>query len=237
MKKLFDALETLNDYEKYRILELINALKTPIEEYINPEAEYFNENSISDFKSRLLSQHVFLDAPLFQDTFESTFIFAMKAGGFHCEKAPDGERFWDVAIEGRKISLKSTKEKNLQQDKLKISKLTEAAWIQDCRSAAQREQHTKDLFHDYVSIVDSIIQLRYFIKMRKYELVEIPAILFNHVQELPREAFNADGPTLGIPIGENPPYLKIKLDRSDAKITINAILKSHCKVLARWTIG
>lgn len=160
----------------------------------------------------------------------------MKAGKHECNNAPIGERFWDIEVDGKKISLKSTKEKNLHIDKLKISKLTEAAWIQDCRSATIREEQTKVLFREYVYKVHSIIQLRYFKEKNYYELVEIPVVLFRHIEELPRNAFNSDGPTLEIPIGEDPPYLKVKLDRSDAKITINAILKSHCTILASWQL-
>jgi len=38
-----------------------------------------------------------------------------------------------------------------------------------------------------------------------YELVEIPVPLFSQIMDIGREHFAADGPTINIPIGKNPP--------------------------------
>ncbi len=52
------------------------------------------------------------------------------------------------------------------RDRLKgsahISKLTEAAWIQDVRSARARRQRLLELFRDYRAAVDAIVMLRAF---------------------------------------------------------------------------
>jgi hypothetical protein len=234
MSMLSETIDTLNESEQRKVMELISALKTPISETINYDYEFFNNRSIADFKSSLMAQHLFLRSPLFMETFEAAFLSAMQAGGYDCNKAPDGARFWDIEVEGKKISLKSTKAQGLKKEKLDISKLTEAAWIQDCRTAAKREELTKHLFLEYVSTVDSILQLRYFKKQNYYELVEIPVVLFAHIQNVSRSYFDSDGPTISIPMGVNPPYMKIKLDRSDAKITIAQILNDHCTVLGLW---
>jgi hypothetical protein len=117
-----------------------------------------------------------------------------------------------------------------------VSKLCEAAWIQDVRGATQREARTKQLFSDYTGSVDSIIQLRLFKNMALYELVEVPAAVLAQVEHIPRAEFAPDGPSIGIPVGKNPPDFTLKLDRSDAKITLANINKGVCRVLASWQL-
>ena len=95
---------------------------------------------------------------------------------------------------------------------------------------------TKQLFREYCDQVDSIVQLRYFQKLNLYEMVEIPVTLFAEIFNLPKSCFSADGPTINIPIGINPPYFTLKLDRSDAKITIANIDKSRCLVQGTWQL-
>lgn len=228
---------SLTPSERDRVQEFLQALRTPCRQELRADSEIVDETFADDFRSRLLVQHSFVGTPLFQDSFESAFISAARAAGNSCTKASDGERFWDVELNGARISLKSTKARALRADKLAISKLTEAAWIQDCRTALKRESETKQLFRSYIAIVHSILQLRYFGRSHAYELVEIPVVLFAPLLEVPRYHFDSDGPSIGIPIGSDPPVLTVKLDRSDAKITIANILKSHCIVHATWTLG
>jgi hypothetical protein len=69
-----------------------------------------------------------------------------------------------------------------------------------------------------------------------YELVEIPVSLFSQVLKVGRTHFSADGPTINIPIGKDPPDFTLKLDRSDAKITIANINKTLCLVHGTWQL-
>jgi hypothetical protein len=154
----------------------------------------------------------------------------------HSSRLPDGCRFWDVRVGEKTYSLKSSKAKGLKVNTLHISKLCEAAWIQDCRNATRRQAETRKLFSSYISAVTSILQLRYFRNEKKYELVEIPVALFEPILSVPRDYFDSDGPTINIPIGQKPPDLSISLDRSDAKITIKNILKSKCFVHGTWVL-
>ncbi|SDU31907.1 hypothetical protein [Desulfobacula phenolica] len=236
LDEIFIQIEKLNKFKQQRVFDFIKALNKPLKESTNKDSEYVNSAFSEEFRSRILTQHAFQNSPLFQDSFDSAFMAASKASGKDCKEAPIGERFWDVEVDGLRISLKSTREKNLSSKTLKISKLTEAAWIQDCRSAAIREERTKNLFIEYMDIVGSIIQLRYFKKKQMYELVEIPMELFKPILDVPRSYFNSDGPTINIPVGENPPNLKLRLDRSDAKITIVSILKERCIVHGTWQL-
>jgi hypothetical protein len=193
-----------------------------------------SEEFESEFRSKLLAHHCFMGSPLFQESFDSAFISAGAAAGYVVEAAPAGQRFWDVIIDGRRISLKSSKARSLRSGTLHISKLTEAAWIQDCRTAARRRERTQSLFRDYCDEVDAIIQLRYFHVLDLYELVEIPVALFSQVLDVGREHFAADGPTINIPIGRSPPDFTLKQDRSDAKITLANINKELCLVHGTW---
>ena len=139
-------------------------------------------------------------------------------------------------MDGRQISLKSTAAANLRGRSLHISKLCEAAWIQDARSAARREDNAKRLFEEYTTAVDSIIQLRLFRRKAFYEMVRIPTSLLAQVADVPRSKFRPEGPSIGIPIGQDPPDFTLKLDRSDAKITLANIDKRVCSVVGTWQL-
>lgn len=222
--------------EERRIREFISALRTSCRAHMDPKSTWNSEEFESEFRSKLLTHHCFMGSPLFQESFDSAFMAACAHAGHQVEQAPAGQRFWDVIIDGRRISLKSSKAKNLRDKTLHISKLTEAAWIQDCRTATKRREHTHRLFREYCGEVDAIVQLRYFRSLRLYELVEIPVSLFSRVLDVGRTHFSADGPTINIPIGKNPPDFTLKLDRSDAKITIANINKELCLVHGNWQL-
>ncbi len=217
-------------------MELLAALRTETEVQVNPASWLLDANFAEEFTSRLLAQHVFMGSPLFQESFDAAFFAAAKISGKCVFAAPHGQRFWDVSINKKQISLKSSKALSLSEKTLHISKLTEAAWIQDCRSAKQRYDQAKNLFDNYLAEVHSIFQLRYFQRSLTYELVEMPVALFNKILCLPVSEFSADGPTINIPVGQTPPDFTLKLDRSDAKITVANIRKELCVVHGRWTI-
>ncbi|MDF1751585.1 MAG: hypothetical protein P1U89_02300 [Verrucomicrobiales bacterium] len=227
---------SISTAEERRINELLAALRSNVDVSWDKKSFYLNDVFIEEFQSRLLSQHVFLGTPLFQENFDRAFIASAECAGLEVVEAVGGQRFWDVRIGNRNLSLKSSKAKSLRKDRLHISKLTEAAWIQDCRSAKLRRDHTFDLFRSYCEEVDEIIQLRYFQKTRTYEIVGIPVKILQKVLDLPVSAFNADGPTINIPIGQEIPDFTLKLDRSDAKITLANINKAVCKVHANWVL-
>jgi hypothetical protein len=222
--------------EERRVSEFLSALRSPCDVEKNINSDLVSDDFESEFRSRLLANHCFIGSPLFQESFDSAFIAASEFSGYKVVCAPEGQRFWDVSINGKKISLKSSKAKSLKASTLHISKLTEAAWIQDCRTAVKRQELTLKLFKDYTRDVDSIIQLRFFQAALLYELVEIPVRLFDQVNSIDRSLFAADGPSIDIPIGKSPPDFRLKLDRSDAKITLSKINKALCTVHCTWRL-
>lgn len=225
-----------NDAELRRMSEFLVALRTPCAVHMNPTSWLARPGFEGDFRSKLLTHHCFMGSPLFQESFDAAFISACQEAHFEVQPAPPGQRFWDIRVDGRTLSLKSSKAKNLRADILHISKLTEAAWIQDCRTARMRQERTAQLFDDYCAQVDSIIQLRYFLEGNYYELVEVPAILLRQVLAVPRGCFASDGPTINIPIGRDPPDFTLKLDRSDSKVTLARINKTLCRVHGTWNL-
>lgn len=233
---MIDFTVSVTAAEERRIKEFISALRTNCKVEMNPKSLFNSDSFESEFRSKLLTHHCFMGSPLFQESFDSAFIAACSHAGHKVQEAPEGQRFWDVMIDGRRISLKSSKAKNLSESTLHISKLTEAAWIQDCRTAKKRQTHTRRLFKEYCDEVDAIIQLRYFQALHLYELVEVPVTLFSQVHDVGVKHFNADGPTINIPIGKIPPDFTLKLDRSDAKITIAKINKQICLVHGIWQL-
>ena len=231
-----DPVPTVTESERRRVSELLSALRTPLDAVIAPTSAIMTERFVDEFQSRLLAQHVFLGNPLYQDSFDRAFIAAAEIAGFAVSEAPKGQRFWDVSLDGKKISLKSTKARSLSRNSLHFSKLTEAAWIQDCRTAKHRHERTLGLFANYCDEVDEIVQLRYFETEATYELVGIPVALFRQILDLPISEFQADGPSIKIPVGKTPPDFTLKLDRSDAKITIANILTVNCTIHGRWIL-
>ena len=127
----------------------------------------------------------------------------------------------------RRLSLKSTGAKKLSQHRAHISKLTEAAWIQDVRSARMRRQRTLELFCDYRATVDAIMLLRAFRRRSaipiRYQLIEIPSDLIVSLEDAPESAFAADGPVIDCAFGGLSTAAQVSIDRSDAKITIRWI--------------
>ncbi len=222
--------------EERRVREFLDSLRTPCHATMNPDSPFADPRFESEFTTKLLTHHCFMGAPLFQESFDSAFLSACAQAGLKTEEAPAGTRFWDADVAGRKLSLKSSKARDLRIEKLHISKLTEAAWIQDCRTARSRRDKTLELFHEYCDEVNAVVQLRYFGERKLYELVEIPVSMFTQIRGVGLSSFDSDGPTINIPIGKTPPDFTLKLDRSDAKITLANINKALCRVHGTWQL-
>ncbi len=166
--------------------------------------------------------------PLGLISFEVAFRNACEAVEWEVDEPGSAtRRFVDLTVQPkdhseRKLSLKSTAAQRLSATTAHISKLTEAAWIQDVRSARTRRLKTLELFRQYREAVDAIVMLRTFRSGRdvvptKYQLLEIPTAIFASLEDAPLSAFAADGPTVDCSHGEESVAARVSLDRSDAK--------------------
>lgn len=203
---------------------------------------------IEYFGLALSAHHGTTIEPLGLKGFEAVFRNACEALDWPVD--PPGaatQRFVDVGLTAadgvrRRLSLKSTAAKGLSERVAVISKLTEAAWIQDVRSARTRRQRTLELFRDYRAAIDAILMLRAFRDdpaevPGRYQLIEIPADIFRALEDLPVAAFAADGPAVPCAYGGLESAARVALDRSDAKITVRSIQIRACTVHAEWHLA
>ncbi len=198
------------------------------------------------FGLAISAHHGTTTAPLGLTGFEIVFRNACEARNWSLD--PPGSatrRCGDVTVTPadettRRLSLKSTAAKDLSEHTAHISKLTEAAWIQDVRSARARRRHTFELFREYRAAVDAIVMLRTFREPdtipHRYQLIEIPSDLFKSLENTRESAFAADGPVVDCAYGGLASAARVAIDRSDAKITVRRIQLSACTIHAEWRL-
>ena len=228
------------------VARLVDSLASP------PQTEFTGATWITNsrewveyFGLTISAHHGLTVAPLMLTSFEDAFRNTCRAVGWTVsERDSPTTRFIDLTVStdtvvGRRLSLKSTGQKNMAVKTAHISKLTEAAWIQDVRSSKDRREKTLELFRQYRETVDSIMMLRAFRRgtdevPKKYQLLEIPTAIFDSLADAPEAAFAADGPTIDCPYRGEPVAARVSLDRSDAKITVKQIKLSSCLMHAEW---
>lgn len=204
-----------------------------------------SEEWIEYFGLALSVHHSATTEPLGLTAFETVFRNACAHLGWPID--PPGsrtQRFVDLTVQPsvgpeRQLSLKSTAARRLSTTTLHISKLTEAAWIQDARTARDRRNRTQELFRQYQAAVTHIVMLRAFRERQGevpglYQLVEIPSSIFDSVHSAPLDVFARDAPLIECQVGGSTAAV-VAIDRSDAKITVRRVQLSACTVHAEWS--
>ena len=241
-------IEVLSPMGVRFIARIIDSLSSPLQAQISDTWLGQPPGWTEYFGLTISVYHGTTAEPLGLVGFEVAFRNACEAVGWTVDEPGSAtQRFVDMTVHTnenteQRLSLKSTAALGLSATTAHISKLTEAAWIQDVRSAKTRRDHTLELFRQYREAVDSIIMLRAFRPDRtslpsKYQLLEIPTNIFTSLEDAPLGAFAADGPTIDCAYQGNPAAARISLDRSDAKITIKQIKLSACTLHAEWSMG
>ena len=239
------SIEDLSPMGVRFVAQIIDSLSSPLQAEISDTWLGQTPGWTEYFGLTISVHHGTTTEPLGLVGFEVAFRNACEAVGWTVDEPGSAtQRFVDMTVqtnEGtkRKLSLKSTAALRLSATTAHISKLTEAAWIQDVRSARTRRDQTLELFRQYQEAVDSIIMLRAFRPDRislptKYQLLEIPTDIFTSLEDASPDAFAADGPTIDCAYQGDPAAARISLDRSDAKITIKQIKLSACTLHAEW---
>lgn len=223
---------------------MVDSLSTPPLAKVNSPETWLPDEWIEYFGLALSVHHGTITEPLAQKVFETVFQNACESVSWKVgEHGSEIRRFLDLEVSperGRdlKLSLKSTAAQRLSKTTVHISKLTEAAWIRDTRTARERQSRTLALFQEYMQTIDSIMMLRAFRSGQEipssYQLVEIPSAIFRSLQEAPLSSFNADGPTIDCPYRGIDVAARVLLDRSDAKITFKQISLEACTVHVEW---
>ena len=226
---------------------MVDSLSTPPRAEVNEQATWLTPEWIEYFGLSLSVHHGMTTEPLAQKSFETVFRNACESVGWEIFGAESQTtRFLDLTVRRedaaeQKLSLKSTAAKRLSRSTVHISKLTEAAWIQDMRTARERRERTVNLFREYMSAVDSIMMLRAFRTGQEipteYQLLEIPTAIFRSLLDAPASEYGADGPTIDCALGGLDVAARVSLDRSDAKITVKQIQVAACTVHVVWEIA
>ena len=249
LEALNARIDTLSPVAIRFVARIVGSLSSPPKATITTQTTWITGNPdwIEYFSHALSIHHGTTTEPLGLTGFEIVFCNACESVGCTYEKPESAtHRFVDLVIrrpgdQPRRLSLKSTAAQRLSRTTAHISKLTEAAWIQDMRNARERRRRTQDLFRDYMGAVDSIIMLRAFRRPNevpdRYQLLEIPTAIFRSILESPLSSFAADGPTVNCSFEGHEVAARISLDRSDAKVTVKQIALSACIVHAEWDLA
>ena len=236
-------VDALADAELEVVGNFLDAMASDVVASYNSES-WLTSQWLGAFLARLRAHHALSIDPLSTTQFEAAFNNACTAAGWQADPASSAtHRFFDTTVsvpgqEPRHISLKASAAQDMRREWIHISKLTEAAWIQDARTIAARRAQLVTLFSQYRRSTTSIVMLRAFrggADEVLYELVEIPRTIFASVDQL--TAQQAQAGTIPLPPGQSPPDLKIRLDRSDAKVTLTGIRLGISTVHAHWHIA
>ncbi len=241
---LHDKIDQLTDGQAEVVSGFVAAVLAPLRAESLP-VTWLTVPTWSDaFLARLRGHHGLSKEPLSTTQFEAAFNESCLAAGWLVDVAASAtQRFFDTTITvtgagPRRLSLKASSAKDMRFGSVHISKLTEAAWIQDVRRKVDRRDHIVALFGEFQAVTSSIMMLRGF-RARKdcdvyYELLEIPTSIFAPVVDLGVD--QAQAGTIRIPDVEVPDFA-IRVDRSDAKITVSSIRLDLCVVHGRWGVN
>lgn len=244
-RRLHSKVDRLTEPEMVVVERIVDVILAPIDQW-KPDNTWLNiDDWMEAFSVQIKAHHSISDEPLSRADFEAAFNNASSAVGWVVHPTTSAtNRFYDTVIEvpGRgqlSLSLKATSARAMSPAYIHISKLTEAAWIQDVRTQVARRDRLVNLFREYRITTNSIIMLR---GSRQdtgsliYELIEIPTSLFESVDRL--TVAQAQSATIPIPPGSSTKDadLRIRVDRSDAKITVTGIKLSVTDVHGRWQV-
>ena len=247
LEELKARLDTFSSVQVEFVAKVMDSLANPPSADIRKARTWLTSspNWIEYFGLALSIHHSATVEPLGLTAFEVVFRNACEHLSWQVD--PPGSRtrrFVDLTVQPalgpeRRLSLKSTAAKKLSRSAVHISKLTEAAWIQDARSARMRRRRTQEMFREYQSAVSHIVMLRAFREQTDqvpslYQLVEIPASIFDSIQSAPLSLFERDAPLIDC-IVDGDVAAVVAIDRSDAKITVRRIQLAACTVHSEWS--
>ena len=242
--ELKKKLDELSDTKIEFVAKVVHSLENPPNTKIHTPATWITASRpwMEYFGLALSVHHSATTQPLKETAFEQVFRNACENAEWDLE--PPGsatQRFIDLTVSNgrhwtRKLSLKSTAAKSIRERSAHISKLTEAAWIQDTRRPRDRRQRFIELFREYRAAVDAIVMLRAFHTNdvpNRYQLIEIPATIFESIDTEPLTSFESEAPKITCTTNGRTAAV-VAVDRSDAKLTVRSIQLSACTVHAEW---
>jgi hypothetical protein len=241
--ELHKKIDELSEPEVDVVSRFVDAVSAPIYIESLPETWLAAVAWRAKFATLLQIHHALSSEHLGTTPFETAFSRACEDTGWRVDQAKSAtQRFYDVTLSNgddlpQRLSLKASAEKAIRPEAIKISKLTEAAWIQDARTQAHRRDAIVQLFQHYRAETSAIFMLRFLPNKDYrffYELAEIPTSIFDQVDQLTVK--QAGESTINLPPGASTRErdFAITIDRSDAKITLTGIRLDICIVHGRW---
>ncbi|OQS14253.1 hypothetical protein B0T36_14650 [Nocardia donostiensis] len=243
VERLHHKIDQLSPQGVDVVSGVVDAILTPTETVLLEGSWLTTPEWAEGFTARLHAHHALSREPLSTTQFEAAFEAACESAGWHVTPAASAtQRFFDTVVSvpgygAKSLSLKASSARDMRRGWVHISKLTEAAWIQDARRQVDRRDRIVELFREYREAATAIVMLRGFELEHgvDYELIEIPTSLFEVVDSL--DVARAQNATISFPPDARPPDFKIRIDRSDSKITLTGILLDRCLVHGRWALG
>ncbi|MFQ5483107.1 MAG: restriction endonuclease, partial [Nitrospinaceae bacterium] len=145
--------------------------------------DLLNKPTVISFGEAFLVHHSFSVEPFSKDKFEYVLEKVLKMSGHQAALASKGNRGHDITVDGCPISLKTQADKNIQENKLWISKFMELGkgkWGDDEGDLIG----LRELFLEHLKGYERTFTLRALKKGPQwfYELVEIPKGLLEAAQ-------------------------------------------------------
>ncbi|HWJ60604.1 MAG TPA: hypothetical protein VNS19_01445 [Acidimicrobiales bacterium] len=244
-KALHKKIDQLGAAEAAVVEQVVDSELIEIESSTLTESWLTSSIWAEAFSARLRAHHALNPEPLMTTAFEAAFNGACTVAGWKVDPTPSAvNRFYDTNVRTsddvtRSISLKSSAAKDLKQNTVHISKLCEAAWIQDARTQKDRQRRLIKLFADLQKATDAILQLRCFrlTNAYRYELVEVPVSVFDHVAAL--TVAQAQPGTIWLPPKAKKAQdadARLRIDKSDGKLTVTGIRSDICTIHGEWKV-
>ena len=154
LKELRAKLDLLSPVKTQFVANVVDSLSNPPRANIRVEGTWLTSSPdwIEYFGLALSVHHGATTEPLGLKSFETVFRNACAYMGWKLDPSGSStQRFVDLIVQAggdgkRRISLKSTAARNISETTVHISKLTEAAWIQDLRTPKDRRKGNAGAF-------------------------------------------------------------------------------------------
>jgi Type II site-specific deoxyribonuclease len=241
--ELVALIEQLSEIQIRILSEVATAMRRQIDEVSNPESDIVTEPFRVSFKNRLLLHHATNEAKLTKKAFEYAFKHASNDAGRAAEITnSDTYPGADVIVSDVAFSLKTEASKAMSLQRLTISKLSEARWIQQCSSLEELAENTAKRIPEHLTRYQRIVMLRALnLSENKvlYQLIEIPIsvlMLVQHLKVADFTRYTSQGGSSAIVKNNGLPAFMLRLDGSDGKVTISGLDLNLCIKHAEWSI-
>jgi hypothetical protein len=245
LNELVQAASRLSQAQVDILLEMVEALSSPIDQMLHPNSDFVDAAFAEQFSNRLRIHHATTSQKFKKKAFEYAFVEAARRGGHEASLAASATTPGaDTVRGGVRFSLKTEASINISINSITISKFSEARWIRECRSPLDFCRGVQSRIPRHLSEYDRIITLRAIDQGSgcvRYDLVEIPIEVLRRVETLtpedfsPRTKHGSSSAAVFDLTGHR--LFRIRLDGSVEKVTISGLPVSACVIHASWIVS